>query len=173
MCHADTQTNRRKNRYKNSNIPFASCCHTFKIHEFSRETAEKCPNLFCISGALRKVGRTDTEAAGYYEIKYRISQFWYVIKMRCTSTETCVIYDLPTDRQADVTYTYTPLADTPALHSDSHELTLHVELQPFRTSFGHSLVSFIVASLQFPSLNFKFITSYRTHRVLMNTVYIK
>ena len=69
--------------------------------------------------------------------------------------------------------THSPLADKTALYSDSQKLTFHVECQPFWIPFGNSLVTFIVASLPFPSWNLQFITKYRQHRALISTVCLK
>jgi hypothetical protein len=65
-----------------------------------------------------------------------------------------------------------PLADTPALYFDIHEFNFHVELQPFWIPFRHSLVSFIVTSLPFPSWHIQFITNYKTRRALISKVCI-
>jgi len=71
------------------------------------------------------------------------------------------------------TYTHSPLSETLALRSESHEYNFHVEIHLFWNFFGDSLESFIVSSLKFPFWYIQFITSYRTHRALINTVWMK
>jgi hypothetical protein len=68
------------------------------------------------------------------------------------------------------TYTHSPLADTPVLRSETHEYNFHAEGQPFWTSCGDFLVSFIVTSLPFPSW---YLQCNRTQRALLSKVCIK